>query len=83
MDGFLQVHRTQDPIAAPVVKKFDETFSAFDYVERHFGGETSIHRAFSLARSRSECRTLVVERIGICGLIEEECKELAQRGVYS
>lgn len=83
MDECLQVHRTQVPLAEPVVHTFDKTFSSFDFVEQQFGGEVSIHRSFSLARSRRECRSLVVERIGICGLLEEECQELVQRGYYS
>lgn len=83
MVGDLQVHRTQAPLGAPEIRRFDETFSSFDFVEREFGGEASIHRAFSLARSRRECRTFVRERIGICGLIESENQELARRGFYS
>lgn len=75
----MQEHRL---IGASSVEKysFGAPFSCFEYVEREFGGEPSIHRCFSLARS-SKAKRLLVEDIPAGGIIAEENEDLAGLGL--
>ena len=76
------LHRATPPLESPEVYPFSAPFSAFDFVESRFGGCRSIRRAFSLARSTGKCRTLVIERIDLNGLLAEENEELASLGFF-
>lgn len=78
-----QVHRTQDSDLNPEFIDFGEGFSSFDFVEKRFDGESSIHRCFSLARATKKCRTVIIEQIKPIGLLADENKELSQKGYFS
>lgn len=76
------IHRVSPPLEFPEVYSFSAPFSSFSFVESRFLGCRSIRRAFSLARSTGKCRTLVIERIGLNGLLAEENEELASLGFF-
>lgn len=59
---------------------FGAPFSCFEYVEREFRGESSVHRCFSLARSAKATR-LLVEDIPARGIIAEENEDLVNLGL--
>src|SRR6266581_690119 len=52
-------------------------FSNFDYVDKHFDGETAIRRLFSQARSHGS-KTLIVEGIKAEGVLLSENREISR-----
>jgi hypothetical protein len=54
---------------------FLQPFSSFDFIEKHYGGEDSIRRIFSLARSHGADK-LVVENISPIGILKEVQEDL-------
>ena len=59
-------HRLQQVAQAEFVD-FKRPFSCFSFVAERFGGASTIHRCFSLARS-AECEGCVVEQLKDFGL---------------
>ena len=71
-------HRLQKVAQAEFVA-FKRPFSCFNFVAERFGGASTIHRCFSLARS-AECEGCVVEQLKDFGLLADDTKELTQMG---
>ena len=71
-------HRLQKVALAEFVD-FKRPFSCFRFVAERFGGASTVHRCFSLARS-AKCRGCVVEPLEDIGLLEDDTKELTAMG---
>lgn len=71
---------TDESIASTEFICMQMPFSCFSFVNDRFGGSSTIHRCFSLARA-NRCRTLVVEKIATQGLLAEDIEDL--RNKYS
>lgn len=75
-------YRTAASICKPIFVSIGRPFSLYDFAERYGFTEDSVRRCCSLARAKG-CKTLVMEKIPICGLLKDENDELSRMGYWS